>query len=132
MTGNIPAKRRLTRVGLFALCIGWFFVVAAIVYASVTVGSIDSTNTNARLLSDSSIVNFGATNSNVVVTDSTLTGYAWGENTGWINLAPTNGGVVNDGEGNLSGYAWGEGAGWVNFNPTNGGVTIGTTGFFTG
>ena len=42
------------------------------------------------------------------------------------------GGVANDGAGNLSGYAWGENVGWINFAPTGGGVTIGTDGVFDG
>jgi len=69
----------------------------------------------------------------VTVTDSAVTGYAWGENVGWINLSPTYGGVTNDGSGNLSGYAWGENVGWINFNPTGSQVIIdGSTGNFSG
>jgi hypothetical protein len=69
----------------------------------------------------------------VTVTDAAVTGYAWGENIGWINLGPTTGGVVNDGEGHLSGFAWGENIGWINFAPTGGGVTIDpVTGNFSG
>jgi len=65
----------------------------------------------------------------VTVTDSTITGKAWGENIGWINLSPATGGVANDGAGNLSGYAWGENIGWINFN----GVTINpSSGEFSG
>lgn len=55
-----------------------------------------------------------------------LRGFAWCENTGYLNLgngagpyANTNGtdfGVnLNLGTGNLTGYAWSENAGWVNF-----------------
>ena len=69
----------------------------------------------------------------VTVTDSAVTGYAWGENVGWINLSPTYGGVSNDGSGNLSGYAWGENVGWINFNPAGSQVVInGSTGNFSG
>jgi hypothetical protein len=60
----------------------------------------------------------------VTVTDSEVTGFAWGENVGWINLNPATGGVVNDGGGHLSGYAWGENVGWINFAPMGAGVTI--------
>jgi hypothetical protein len=56
----------------------------------------------------------------VNVTDAGLFGYAWGENIGWVNLSPATGGVVNDGAGNLSGYAWGENVGWINFAPQAG------------
>jgi hypothetical protein len=62
------------------------------------------------------------------VTDSGLTGYVWSQSYGWINLDPTNGGVINDGEGDLSGYAWGEDVGWINFQ----GATINDSGQFTG
>ncbi len=87
----------------------------------------------SQVLQDSSSVNFGCANCNVSVTDTALTGYAWGENIGWIKLNPPNGGVANSG-GTLSGYAWGDNAGWINFLPTNAtGVTINTgTGDFNG
>ncbi len=69
----------------------------------------------------------------VTVTDSQVTGYAWGENVGWINLSPATGGVANDGVGHLSGYAWGANVGWINFAPIGGGVTIDPlTGEFSG
>jgi hypothetical protein len=65
----------------------------------------------------------------VEVTDTAITGYAWAANAGWINMAPTTGGVFNDGQGTLSGYAWGSQIGWVNFS----GVRINTTdGSFSG
>ena len=66
---------------------------------------------------------------NVIVSDTLLSGFAWSENTGWIKFNPTNGGVLNDGNGNLSGFAWGEGLGWIDFNN----VSISTsTGKFSG
>jgi hypothetical protein len=55
---------------------------------------------------------------NTIVNDHTLSGYAWSENAGWINFSPSQGGVLNDGNGNLSGSAWGEKLGWVDFNNT--------------
>ena len=58
---------------------------------------------------------------NVIVSDSALTGYAWGENIGWINLNPALGGVHNDINGNLSGAAWGENVGWIYFGALFGG-----------
>jgi hypothetical protein len=63
----------------------------------------------------------------VTVSDIGLTGYIWGENVGWINLNPENGGVTNDTHGVLGGYAWGQNTGWINFSPENGGVTINTS-----
>lgn len=68
----------------------------------------------------------------VTVTESAVTGFAWAENIGWINLSPATGGVLNDGQGNLSGYAWGENVGWINFAPMGGGVRIAPNGFFSG
>lgn len=68
----------------------------------------------------------------ITVTDSALTGTAWGENVGWITFNPTSGGVVNDGAGNLSGTAWGENIGWINFRPQGGGVSISPSGVFSG
>ncbi len=45
--------------------------------------------------------------------------FAWSENAGWINFAPTNGGVtVAAGQG-LSGYAWAENIGWIQLACTN-------------
>ena len=53
--------------------------------------------------------------------------YAWGENIGWIDLAPqTNGAytglVVTDSA--VSGYAWSSTLGWINFSPTNSGQGV--------
>ncbi|MBZ5640337.1 MAG: hypothetical protein LAO51_16470 [Acidobacteriia bacterium] len=77
----------------------------------------------------------------VQVGDSELSGWIWGENTGWISLSckndlscgTANYGVRNDGHGVLSGYAWAENVGWVNFGPSTSGVTIDpATGDFSG
>lgn len=89
--------------------------------------NIDPTNLGndfAVLEFDDSQISFDCTSCNIEVTDSEITGYAWGESVGWINLQPGSSGVVNDGDGNLSGYAWGENTGWINFDPTFGGVSI--------
>ncbi|MFM2357277.1 MAG: hypothetical protein RJA61_14 [Candidatus Parcubacteria bacterium] len=98
----------------------------------VFAGNISATDKYARFLDGSDLINFNPSNGNVTVSTTTLTGHAWGTNSSWINLAPTLGGVVNDGSGNLSGYAWGENTGWINFDPTNGGVTIDCNGDFSG
>ena len=52
--------------------------------------------------------------------------YAWAENAGWANFAPTNGGVTVTSwgfghTGHLSGYAWVENAGWLKLGNDNGG-----------
>lgn len=113
---------RITSFFCFAIL---FFAVFLNVYAAT--GTIDPNNENkqyAKVLTDDTQINFGCANCNVSVTDSGLTGYAWAESDGWINLNPSTSGVDNDGSGNLSGYAWGESIGWINFNPANGGVSI--------
>ena len=49
-------------------------------------------------------------------TASPAQGYAWGENIGWVNFAPTHGGVtVHEAgpNGYLSGHAWAENVGWI-------------------
>lgn len=104
-----------------------------VAYASSISGTIDATNRYANGL-DPTVgrIDFGASAAPVHVTDSGLSGDAWGETTGWINLAPSQSGVGNDGNGTLSGYAWGENAGWINFAPPHGGVTIDTNGIFHG
>ncbi len=73
-------------------------------------------------------INFLASGSNVVISDTAITGYAWSPNYGWINLSPTNSGVTNTSGGVLGGRAWSSGLGWVPFT----GVTINTSGKFTG
>lgn len=50
-----------------------------------------------------------------------VTGYAWSDNIGWIQMNPAFGGVqVDDSTGNFSGYAWSDNIGWVNFAPSSG------------
>ena len=56
----------------------------------------------------------------VTVSATKVTGYAWCDTAGWINLSPSSyGGVTHDGEGNLSGWAWSESAGWISFSCEN-------------
>lgn len=69
---------------------------------------------------------------NVIVSDHTVTGSAWGSTVGTVVMDEPGGGVFNDGYGTLSGYAWSETAGWINFAPINGGVTIDGDGYFHG
>ncbi len=45
-----------------------------------------------------------------------LSGYAYGEKTGWINFNPEGGGIVIDSNGYFRGYAYGEKTGWISFN----------------
>lgn len=103
------------------------------VFAAGTDGIIDPDHGEAVIMTEGrGSLYFNTTNGDIVVSDTKLSGYAWGDVIGWVNLDPSGGGVANDGAGNLSGYAWGEQSGWINFSPTNGGVTIDADGFFHG
>jgi hypothetical protein len=46
--------------------------------------------------------------------------WAWGSNVGWINFAPTHGGVTVYSD-HLEGYAWGENIGWIRLGSYEGG-----------
>lgn len=49
-----------------------------------------------------------------------VTGYAWSDTIGWIQMNPSLGGVtLNDATGDLNGYAWSDNIGWVNFDATD-------------
>jgi len=49
-----------------------------------------------------------------------LSGYAWGENIGWIKFNPKDGGGVyvdrDETTAKFKGYAWGENVGWIKFD----------------
>ena len=118
--------------GIFVLVfLGLFsflnFISASSVLASVSVGTIDTTDKYAWG-ENLGWINFGCDQCDVVITDSGITGYAWSRVYGWINLSPDNSGVVNDVNGILSGMAWGSNVGWIDFD----GVSIGIDGEFTG
>ena len=52
-----------------------------------------------------------------------LSGYAWGENVGWINFNPYYNDdyhpVAINSNGEFTNYAWGENVGWINMNCAN-------------
>jgi len=48
-----------------------------------------------------------------------LSGYAWGENVGWINFSSAYHRVVINSSGEFTDYAWGENIGWINMNCSN-------------
>lgn len=121
------------------------FVQVGIVFASESNGTIDTTYKYSRLCrstdcSSYSTLNWKPTGSTAItITDSGLTGYAWGDEIGWINMNPTGAGVlINPSTGSLSGYAYSNTGGWINFNPTDVsggtdvGVRINSSGEFTG
>lgn len=102
-------------------------VGTSVAHASQTSGIIDSVYKYAWG-TVAGYVNFAPTNGGLTITDSAITGYAWGANTGWLNFSATNGGVTNTAAGVLGGYAWDSGGGWVSFS----GVTIDSSGKFHG
>ena len=114
-------------------------IVGSPVYASITEGTIDTTYRYAWS-ENLGWIDFGSDEGNVGVTDTELSGHAYGESVGWILLncdetdscGDVDYKVSNNNEGVLSGYAWGENIGWVAFNPPNGGVTINNEGIFFG
>ncbi len=50
--------------------------------------------------------------------ETTLSGYAWSSNIGWINFRGNNYGVTIYPSGFFSGYAWSSNIGWINFAPS--------------
>lgn len=114
-----------------------YILTAICLLLMITVGAAQSfaSETNGTIPANSYAwgenigwINFGASNSNIHVTDLAVTGYAWSSTYGWINFSPTNGGVTNTPNGVLRGHAWSSALGWIPFT----GVTINTSGKFTG
>ena len=110
------------------------FIVAATLAIALPAGAANIQPNSFAWGENIGWINFAPTGSGgVTVSNTGITGFAWSENFGWVNFAPTSGGVVNS-AGVLSGFAWSENAGWINFLPAGaGGVTINTTtGQFSG
>ncbi|USN87539.1 MAG: hypothetical protein H6779_03960 [Candidatus Nomurabacteria bacterium] len=115
------------------------------VLASETNGVIQTGSASSLICKDVACATYGNVNwkpsdsTPVSITDSGLTGYIWGDEIGWVNLAPTGAGVsINSTTGELSGYAFANTGSWINFSPTDVsgggdvGVTIDSNGQFTG
>lgn len=100
-----------------------FLLISPPIFASTSDGTIDSTYKYAWG-ENVGFIDFGSTAGAVHVTDTALSGSAYGENIGWINLST----VTNNNEGILGSYAWGENVGFIDFSK----VTIGTDGVFAG
>ncbi len=113
----------------------WFFAMQA--KASVANGTIDSSNKYARICKNVSCSVYGTVNwkptlnadtngaTAVAVTDSGITGHLWGDEIGWINLAPTGAGLsVNSSTGVITGKAYSSVSGWINFSSTGQSVTL--------
>ncbi len=130
-------KTKYTKLVLVSL-----LLTGATSLASLDVGYIDSTSHYSKVCHDVSCSSYGNINflptqtnatSPVVITDTAITGYLWGDELGWINLAPTGAGVtVDPNTGILYGTAFSQSSGWVNFRPTKGGVVINANGELSG
>lgn len=110
---------------LVASILALFLLVVPGVHAST--GTINATDKYAWS-ENGGWINFNATSSNVIVSDTNITGYAWSQKFGWIHLNPTSAGVTNTIGGDLGGYAWGEQTGYIDFSA----VSINASGEFSG
>lgn len=123
----------------------YIFFPASVLLASESSSTIEAGSATSRICHDAACSDYGSVNwrptgaTAVSVTDSGLSGYAWGDEIGWINLDPTDSGVsINTTTGALSGYAFANTGSWINFNPTDvsGGTDVGVVingdGEFTG
>lgn len=128
---------KIIRSAFFYTILLTIIFTGATANASVSVGTIDSANKYTKICQDSSCTDFGNINwkptinantpgaTAVTITDSSITGHLWGDEIGWINMAPTGAGVtVNPSTGVLSGKAFSNTGSWINFNPTGFGVTL--------
>ncbi|MFA6608827.1 MAG: hypothetical protein WCT07_02875 [Candidatus Paceibacterota bacterium] len=123
----------------FNLLISTFFCLFSVfilpAYASQTSGVIDSVSKYAKVCHDTACSTYGTINflptvtgsstAGIVITDTAITGYAWGSEVGWINMQPTGSGVtVNNATGLVYGTAWSQAGGWLNFRPSNSGTLV--------
>jgi hypothetical protein len=125
----------------FAISLYVLSTMLTMVYASEIVGSIDVTSHSAKVCHDDTCTTYGTINflpsgtqAPVSITDTSITGYIWGNEMGWINLAPSGAGVTVDPiTGLLYGTAWSQSSGWINFRPTtnagipSGGIPVGVS-----
>jgi len=114
---------------------------AGLVDASVSDGTIDPGFNNAIVCHDAGcatgspnippgVINFAPTVSSgdvIHITDTGITGKAWGTGLGWITMQPSTGGgvTIDPATGLLSGKAWSQVSGWINFRPSGGGTSAG-------
>lgn len=114
-----------------------FLLNPLLIKASEVAGSIDSGAKLTKICKNASCSDYGNVNwkptlngnttgaTPISIADSGITGFAWGDEIGWINLAPTGAGVhINPATGELSGTAYSSVGGWINFSPTGSGVSL--------
>jgi len=116
---------------------GGLLVGTTLVTEAASVGTVDATNKIAKICQDSTCTDFGNVNfaptinastpgaTALSITDADLSGNAWGDEIGWINFAPTGGGVtVNPNTGVFSGTAYSSVGSWINFSATGQSVRL--------
>ena len=114
-----------------------FFLTFNLARASVSVGSIDPLNKVVKVCHDTTCTTFGRINfaptingstpgaTAIVITDTGITGTAWGDEIGWVNTSPLGAGItVNPNTGLLSGTAFSQVSGWINFSATGQSVQL--------
>lgn len=105
------------------------FIFPSLSFASTTNGTIDISDKYAWG-ENTGWINFAPTEGGLTITDTAITGHAWSRDVGWINFSATSSGqgVINTCEGILSGSAWSQTLGWIDMT----GVTIDASGVFQG
>ncbi len=132
---------------MFKKCLALLSVIS--LFTGITTHAANITG-NQKYAEDPSgdVVNVAATNATgtpvgLTVSNTQITGKIWTQNFGWIEMQPTNGGVVvtvqeenGSSVGRLSGNAWGKQVGWITFGQwgedPNSGVYIDNEGYFQG
>ncbi len=118
----------MKRFSLLVLVVVCGLVGAPYAQASTTIGSIQSASPYVWG-ENMGWFNLNPDEGGLIISDTAITGYAWNRRYGWIAFGPLNsGGVTNDGEGNLGGFAWISGRGWLPMS----GVVIDANGVFHG
>src|ERR1035437_991948 len=125
---------------IFITCAFALILCGNVALASESQGSIQSGSNLTKICKLSDCTSYGNVNwkptlngnttgaTAVTITDSSITGYLWGDEIGWINMQPTGAGVmVNPNTGALSGYGYANVGSWINFSPTSvsGGTPVG-------
>ena len=126
----MQSKKNISSIFLFINLV-FSLLVISIVSASESNGTIlSNTQSQALVCKDTSCtvgtagkINFKPTTASginaVSITDTAVTGHAFGNQLGWILLNPSGSGVtVNANTGQLSGHAFSQTSGYINFNPT--------------
>jgi hypothetical protein len=131
---------------LLALLVFTFSFIFASTALAAAIGTIDAGNKYTKICHDTSCTTFGTINFKptingstpgalpVTITNTSITGHLWGDEIGWVNLAPTGLSApdvlkVDPNTGIVTGKAFSNGGSWINFNPTTvgGGTTVGVT-----